>query len=76
MHGAFVDVDSFFKNSSKMQHHLVAVRQNSLQSRIFGQIIFVEMILSRPFDDLVVNVGDVHDVEDVVAKGVLKDPAN
>ena len=76
MHGAFVDVDSFFKNSSKMQHHLVAVGQNSLQSRIFGQIIFVEMILSRPFDDLVVNVGDVHDVEDVVAKVVLKDPAN
>ena len=75
MHGAFVHIDTFFDNSSKMRHHLVAVGQNSLESVIFGQIIFVQMILTRPFDDLVVNVGDVHDVENVVTEVVLKDPA-
>ncbi len=72
VHGALVDVRRGLDHRPEVKHDLIAVVQNFFQIVVFGQIVFVEMVLTRTLDDLIVYVGDVHHVEDVVAEVVLQ----
>ena len=72
MHGPFVKVSRFFDDTFKVDHDVIAVGQDFIKGMIFWDVVFIEVILPRPLDYLIVDVGDVHDVEDVVTKVVLK----
>ena len=72
MHRPFVRIGCLFDDGPEVNHDGVAVRQNLFEVMVLGQVRFVQVVLTRALDDLVVDVGDVHHVEDVVSEIVLK----
>ncbi len=71
LHRLLVRIRGALHNIGKIFERSVAIRQDLLQRMLRRHILLIEVGLPRPPDDLVVNVRDVHDIENVVAKVVL-----
>ena len=76
MHRPFVRIGCLLDDGPEVNHDGVAVGQNLFEVVVLGQVRFVQVVLTCALDDLVVDVGDVHHVEDVVSEIVLENSEN
>ena len=76
VHRPFVRIGCLLDDGPEVNHDGVAVGQNLFEVVVLGQVRFVQVVLTCALDDLVVDVGDVHHVEDVVSEIVLENSEN